>query len=638
MPQIREQLILEDRFTQPFTEFIQLAQRAASSMDMLQGSLSNIETATARTALATESLGTSFSRSTASGASTSTAVDGLTRRLLGLASAYAGLQTVSGLVNLSDTFTQTTARLDLMNDGLQTTQELTRMIYQSAQASRGSFTETANMVAKLGTLAGNAFDNTQEIVAFAEQLNKQMAISGTTAQEGSAAMLQLTQAMSSGVLRGEELNSVMEQTPMIANTIAEYLGVSTGKMREMAAEGQITAEVVKNAMFWAADETNAKFEEMPMTWAQVWQSFKNTATMALQPVLNAINWLANNIQIIAPIVLGLAAAFGIFLIAANWIQICAAVTNFLTAAQAMLGAVMATVWGPIVIMIVLVIAAIYAVVAAINMLTGSTISATGLITGAIAAALAFVGNIFVAAFNLIMDGLVFVVNGFIGVANIIATVFSNPARAAVGIIHGMADAILSILEGIASAIDTLFGSNLAGAVSGWRSKLSGWVNEKWGDLDVVIEPFDAESLHMDRFNYGEAFDAGYDWGSNLNFGGLLGGGDMPSVSVPEVSAPGAAIPSDLLGDIGKSSGTTADNTGALKKSVDMTNEDLQMLVDLAERQYVAQVNLTSQTPVINVTGQNTGNTAADRTALADAIKTVLLEQRASGTYRAYARV
>lgn len=633
MPQIREQLILEDHFTQSFTEFIQFAQRAASSMDTLQGSLSNIETATARTALATESLGTSFSRSTASSASTSTAVDGLTRRLLGLASAYVGIQTVSGLVNLSDTFTQTTARLDLMNDGLQTTQELTQMIYQSAQASRGSFTETANMVAKLGTLAGNAFDNTQEIVAFAEQLNKQMAISGTSAQEGSAAMLQLTQAMSSGVLCGEELNSVMEQTPMIANTIAEYLGVSTGKMREMAAEGQITAEVVKNAMFWAADETNAKFEEMPMTWAQVWQSFQNTATMALQPVLNAINWLANNIQIIAPIVLGLATAFGVFLIAANWIQICAAVTNFLTTAQAMLGAVMATVWGPIVIVIVLVIAAIYAVVAAINMLTGSTISATGLITGAIAAALAFIGNIFVAAFNLIVDGLVFVVNGFIGVANIIATVFSNPARAAVGIIHGMADAILSILEGIASAIDTLFGSNLAGAVSGWRSKLSGWVNEKWGDLDVVIEPFDAESLHMDRFNYGDAFSAGYDWGSNLSFGGLPSGGDMPSVAIPA-----AADPSSLLGDIGKSSGKTADNTGALKKSVDMTNEDLQMLVDLAERQYVAQVNLTSQTPVINVTGQNTGNTAADRTALADAIKTVLLEQRASGTYRAYARV
>lgn len=633
MPNIREELTLVDNFSSQFTRFIQLAEQSAASVMDLRGSLNNIETTTARAALATEQLAQQMSGAGRQADNAGNSIGGLMGKVKGLVASYVGLQTLTGLVNLSDTFTQTTARIDLMNDGLQTTQELTQMIYQSAQNSRGAFDATAAMVSKLGTLAGNAFNSSQEIIAFVEQLNKQMALSGTSVQEGQAAMLQLTQAMASGVLRGEELNSVMEQTPMIAQTIAGYLGVNTGKLREMASEGLVTAEIVKNAMFDAAKETNAAFNDMPMTWAQVWQSFKNTATMALQPVLNGINWLANNIDIVAPLVLGLAGAFAVFLIAANWIQICAAVTNFLTTAQAMLGAVMATVWGPIVIVIVLVIAAIYAVVAAINKLTGSTISATGLITGAIAAALAFIGNIFVAAFNLIMDGLVFVVNGFIGVANIIATVFSNPARAAVGIIHGMADAILSILEGIASAIDTLFGSNLAGAVSGWRSTLSGWVNEKWGDLDVVIEPFDAESLHMDRFNYGDAFSAGYDWGSGLSFDGLLGGGSMPSVSVPA-----AADPSSLLGDIGKSSGKTAGNTSALKDAVDMTNEDLKMLVDMAERQYVAQVNLTAQSPVINITGQNTGNTADDRAAMADAVKRVLLEQRASGTYRAYARV
>lgn len=633
MPNIREELTLVDNFSSPFTRFIQLAEQSAASVMDLRGSLNNIETTTARAALATEQLAQRMSGASRQADNAGNAISGLMGRVQGLIASYVGLQTVGGLVNLSDTFTQTTARIDMMNDELQSTQELIRMIYQSAQASRGSFDATASMVSKLGTLAGNAFNSSQEIVAFAEQLNKQMALSQAGTEARQAAMLQLTQAMASGVLRGEELNAVFEHTSTIAQTIADYLGVNPGKLREMASEGLVTAEVVKNAMFWAAEETNQKFEQIPMTWADVWNSFKNTATMALQPVLNGINWMANNIDIVAPLVLGLAGAFAVFLIAANWIQICAAVTNFLTTAQAMLGAVMATVWGPIVIVIVLVIAAIYAVVAAINMLTGSTISATGLITGAIAAALAFIGNIFVAAFNLIMDGLVFVVNGFIGVANIIATVFSNPARAAVGIIHGMADAILSILEGIASAIDTLFGSNLAGAVSGLRSKLSGWVNEKWGDLDVVIEPFDAESLHMDRFNYGDAFGAGYDWGSNLSFGGLPSGGGMPSVSIPA-----AADPSSLLGDIGKSSGKTADNTGALKDAVDMTNEDLKMLVDMAERQYVAQVNLTAQSPVINITGQNTGNTADDRAAMADAIKRVLLEQRASGTYRAYARV
>lgn len=634
MPQIREQLILEDQFSQPFTEFIQLAQRAASSMDMLQGSLSNIETATARTALATENLGTSFSRSTASSASTSTAVDGLTRRLLGLASAYMGIQTVSGLVNLSDTFTQTTARLDLMNNGLQTTQELTQMIYQSAQASRGSFTETANMVAKLGTLAGNAFKNaqgivnTQEIVAFAEQLNKQMAISGTSAQEGSAAMLQLTQAMSSGVLRGEELNSVMEQTPMIANTIAEYLGVSTGKMREMAAEGQITAEVVKNAMFWAADETNAKFEEMPMTWAQVWQSFQNTAIMVFQPVLNAINAIANNISWLGPLVAGLGIAFGIFLIAANWIKICSAVSAAFGAIQTAVAAVTATAWGWPLIIIAALIGIFFAAVAAVNYFSGSSVSAVGIITGVFSALVGFLYNtVIVNLWNL-----------FAMFANFLANVFKNPIGAIKVLFYDMATTVLGYISNIAHAIENLLNA-IPGVEVSITGKLDSWLN----NVKTAAANARSENEFVEYFkpleykDLTQSFTSGYESGANFSnsvkdfFG--VGGGDMPSVSVPT-----AADPSSLLGDIGKSSGKTADNTGALKKSVDMTNEDLQMLVDLAERQYVAQVNLTSQTPVINVTGQNTGNTAADRTALADAIKTVLLEQRASGTYRAYARV
>ena len=634
MPQIREQLILEDHFTQSFTEFIQFAQRAASSMDMLQGSLSNIETATARTALATENLGTSFSRSTASSASTSTAVDGLTRRLLGLASAYVGIQTVSGLVNLSDTFTQTTARLDLMNDGLQTTQELTQMIYQSAQASRGSFTETANMVAKLGTLAGNAFKNTQgivntqEIVAFAEQLNKLMAISGTSAQEGSAAMLQLTQAMASGVLRGEELNSVMEQTPMIANTIAEYLGVSTGKLREMAAEGQITAEVVKNAMFWAAEETNAKFEEMPMTWAQVWQSFQNTAMMVFQPVLNAINAIANNISWLGPLVAGLGVAFGIFLIAANWIKICSAVSTAFGAIQTAVAAVTATAWGWPLIIIAALIGIFFAAVAAVNYFSGSSVSAVGIITGIFSALVSFLYNtVIVNLWNL-----------FAAFANFIANVFRDPIGAIKVLFLDMATTVLGYISNIAHAIENLLNA-IPGVEVSITGKLDSWLN----NVKTAAANARSESEFVEYFkpleykDLTQSFTSGYESGANFSnsvkdfFG--VGGGNMPSVSVPA-----AADPSSLLGDIGKSSGKTADNTGALKKSVDMTNEDLQMLVDLAERQYVAQVNLTSQTPVINVTGQNTGNTAADRTALADAIKTVLLEQRASGTYRAYARV
>ena len=232
-----------------------------------------------------------YNRSVRSGAS---AMDGLTRKVAGLVATYVSLQTVSKAMDLSDTMTQTTARLDMMNDGLQTTEQLQQMIYQSAQRSRGSYQESADAVAKMGIMAKDAFNSNAELVAFVEQLNKQFTIAGTSQEGVSAAMLQLTQAMSSGVLRGEELNSVFEQAPTIIQSIADYLDVPIGQIREMAAEGQISSEIVKNALLSAAEETDAKFAQMPMTWGQVFTSVKNQALMAFQPVLDKINEIANN--------------------------------------------------------------------------------------------------------------------------------------------------------------------------------------------------------------------------------------------------------------------------------------------------------------------------------------------------------
>ena len=159
--------------------------------------------------------------------------------------------------------TTTRARLDLMNDGLQTTAELQDMIMESANRSRASYQTTADAVAKMGVMAGDAFSSNEELIMFSELINKQFAIAGTSAAGIDAAMLQLTQAMSSGVLRGEELNSIFEQAPTIIQTIADYLGVPIGKIREMAAEGQITSEIVKNAMLASADEINARFDSRP---------------------------------------------------------------------------------------------------------------------------------------------------------------------------------------------------------------------------------------------------------------------------------------------------------------------------------------------------------------------------------------
>lgn len=216
------------------------------------------------------------------------------------------------ILQLADSMTTTRARLDLMNDGLQTTAELQDMIVKSANRSRAAYSTTADAVAKMGIMAGDAFSSNEELIAFSELINKQFTIAGTSAAGIDAAMLQLTQAMSSGVLRGEELNSVFEQAPTIIQTIADYLGVPIGKIREMAAEGQITSTIAKNAMLASADEINAKFASMPMTFSQVWTIAKNIALEAFTPVLTLIGqgaqWIYDNWSTIAPIFWGLAAA------------------------------------------------------------------------------------------------------------------------------------------------------------------------------------------------------------------------------------------------------------------------------------------------------------------------------------------
>ncbi|MDE6491788.1 MAG: tape measure protein, partial [Lactobacillus sp.] len=206
-------------------------------------------------------------------------------------------------MEISDDFAQTTARLDMMNQSFnqanntaKKTDDLVNFVYQSAQNARGSFADMAAVVAKFGNNAKDAFGSQEEVVAFANLIQKQMTIAGASTQEASNAMLQLSQALGSGVLRGDELNSIFEQAPNLIQSIADYLEVPIGKIREMAADGELSAGVVKAAIFNSADEINAKFSQMPMTWGQVFTAMKNTALMQFQPVLNKINELANNPQ------------------------------------------------------------------------------------------------------------------------------------------------------------------------------------------------------------------------------------------------------------------------------------------------------------------------------------------------------
>lgn len=559
-----------------------------------------------------------------------------------LAGGYIGLQGGKELLQMSDSLVSTTARLNSINDGLQTTAQLNRMIFQSANRARGSYAETAAMVSKLGLLAGDAFGNTQEIVAFAEQLNKQMVISGTKTAEGQAAMLQLTQAMASGVLRGEELNSILEQTPMIAQTIANYLGVNVGQMREMASEGAITADIVKNAMFAAAEETNAKFEEMPMTWGQVWTKFQNYATMGLRPVLLGLSWLANNIAIIGPLVLGAGAAFAIFQVAANWTKIATVATaayhgavtllsigygvltgNTAAASAATMVFNSALLASPItwVLMgLALIVGALYAGVAAYNHFTGASVSATGIIAGVMSMLGAHVYNT-----------VAFMYNGFAIFANFIGNVFNNPVAAVKVLFYDMAQTVLGYLLNIANGIEGLV-NKIPGVTVDLTSGVESWINNLGAKSAAVKESSGWKEYFspMEYKDYGSAFSSGYDKGSNF-FSNIFGGG--VGADLGNFSAGGAS-----LGDINDKLGGIGKDVGSIKKSVDMSKEDIKLMVDMATQRYVNKINLTAQTPVITVNGANTGNTEADRKAMADVMALILQEQLAAGSAKSTARV
>lgn len=540
--------------------------------------------------------------------------DALASAVKRLAASYLSIQGLKKAVDLSDGLVSTRARLDRMNDGLQTTQQLETMIYQSAQRSRGNFMDTMGLVSQLGTMAGSAFGNTKEIVQFAEQLNKQLALSGASGQAAQAAILQLEQGLASGVLRGDELNSVMEQAPAIARAIADYLQVDMGKLREMGAQGQITAAIVKNAMFAAAAETNAEFAKTPMTWAQVWTVASNAAIRALDPLLAAINWVANNIQTVVPIVISLGTAFGVLLIAANWTNILAFASEKAAAAQAFLNAVMAANPAALAAAAVLVlVAALYSGVAVMNHFAGTSVSATGIITGAFAVMGAFVFN----------SVLVPLQNGFAMFANFVGNVFTNPVAAVKVLFYDMAITVLQYMQNIASAVEGLI-NMIPGVTVDLTSGLGGWITDlaKKRSDEIQNSGYTEYVKPWENMDLGSAYTRGYDWGSNLSLGNLFGPGGLGDLGVPQ-----AADVNSLLNNVG----AIKNNTGKIAKTVDLSDEQLKMMVDIAERKFVNNINLTSQAPVITVQGQNTGNTEADRQSLADLLGDLIMERVQSGS-------
>ena len=562
------------------------------------------------------------------------ATDGLLNKVKGIASTYLGMKAAKGSFELSDTITQTNARLNMMNDGLQTTDELNDMIYASAQRSRGSYLETADAVSKLGLMAGDAFSDNKETIAFMEQVNKQFKIAGTEASGIDAAMLQLTQAMGSGVLRGEEYNSILEQAPNIIQSIADYMNVPKGKLKDMAAEGKITADIVKAAMFAASDETNAKFESMPKTWSDIWTSMKNRVIKALNPVLTKINQLANS-EIVQSTVDGLINAFSVIsgvltsvfdkvcdvynFVADNWSQISPIVNGIVSVLAVLVAVILAykvcmllataaqwlyntalfgcpLVW--ILAIIIIVIAAIYGIIAVINKVTGSTISATGVIMGALAVAGAFIWDLFLGLLDLVLGIINYWVNPFIAFANFFGNLFNDPIGAVIHLFGDLADNVLGVIQKIASALDFVFGSNMADTVQGWRDGLSTKVDNMAkeygnGEYEQIMSALDlsVDDLGLKRIEYSDAWSAGYSAGENIesgiddffNFDGLS---DFENQWDP-VGYGG------VLDDISESTDETAQNTGK-------NTEELSYLRDIAEREAINR--FTTAEVKIDMTG------------------------------------
>lgn len=579
------------------------------------------------------------------------AMGGLVAKAIALASAYMG---VNKLVDMSDDITSIIARLNMMNDGAQTTSELFDMVYQSAQNARTPISDMADIVARFGNNAKGVFGSSREVVDFANLIQKQMTIGGADTQAAANAMFQLTQAMGAGVLRGDELNSIWDQAPNLIQTIADYMNVPIGSIRKLAEEGRITADIVKNAMFAASNEINEKFEQMPMTWGQVWNIISNAALKLMQPLLEVINQIANNEQFQA--------------FAANAVNAVGLISNALIGLIDLIGSVASFVtdnWGmiePVVMGIVTALVAYNTVMAITNVLNtisairagvkaaadamqaGATFAATvaqyGLnsallacpLTWIIGLVLALVAVIFVVAnsiaktssvansgFGVITGGINVVMQFFknlgllvadiaLGITNAIQALASNMGIAFHNAIAGiqswfydLLSTALSVVAGIAEALNKLpfvdfdF-SGISNAASDYAAKSKAAAESKQEYQDVG-QAFEKGMSTFDAFSdgwAGKAFKAGAKWGDGVSdkvsgalngFKGSTGGADPSNAFGAGGYSAGSHAPSGY-DSVPNDIANTAKNTKKSADSLDITNEDLQYLRDIAERDVI----------------------------------------------------
>lgn len=581
-----------------------------------------------------------FNQSLQNGASESSNLVSAIKRMAG---AYLSIQTAGKILEMSDEITQTTSRLNMMNDGLQSTADLYNMVYVAANDARGSLGDMASVVARFGNNAKDAFSSSAEVVQFANLVQKQMTIAGASTQEAANAELQLSQALGSGVLRGDELNSIFEQAPNLIQNIADYLDVPIGKIRSMAQDGELSADVVKQAVFAATDEINANFESMPMTWGQMWTVFQNNATMAFQPVLQRLNDLANtdgfqtfatnaindlavvagvvldifegigsvgtfvsdNWQIIGPIVEGVAAALTVYY---GWQLLSTSATKAAAAAQWIYNAAMNA--NPAAIVAISIGALIVLIGILANKFTGTghiAQSVFGMITGGINVVIQYFKN----------WGLT-VADIFIGIWNAggacatnVEIAFHNAISHVQALWYNMLSTALTVVSGICSALNKLpfvdFDySGITGAADNYASKAAAAAgNTK--DYASVPAAFSKGVKTYDTYQKGwvnDAYTAGAAWGDGVT-SKIKNTLSSKATNIPNANN----YPNALASSNSATAANTADtakNTAKTANTLSASSEDLKYLRDIADREYVNKFT-TAQIKVEMINHNNVNN-------------------------------
>lgn len=581
-----------------------------------------------------------FNQSLQNGASESSNLVSAIKRMAG---AYLSIQTAGKILEMSDEITQTTSRLNMMNDGLQSTADLYNMVYVAANDARGLLGDMASVVARFGNNAKDAFSSSAEVVQFANLVQKQMTIAGASTQEAANAELQLSQALGSGVLRGDELNSIFEQAPNLIQNIADYLDVPIGKIRSMAQDGELSADVVKQAVFAATDEINANFESMPMTWGQMWTVFQNNATMAFQPVLQRLNDLANtdgfqtfttnaindlavvagvvldifegigsvgtfvsdNWQIIGPIVEGVAAALTVYY---GWQLLSTSATKAAAAAQWIYNAAMNA--NPAAIVAISIGALIVLIGILANKFTGTghiAQSVFGMITGGINVVIQYFKN----------WGLT-VADIFIGIWNAggacatnVEIAFHNAISHVQALWYNMLSTALTVVSGICSALNKLpfvdFDySGITGAADNYASKAAAAAgNTK--DYASVPAAFSKGVKTYDTYQKGwvnDAYTAGAAWGDGVT-SKIKNTLSSKATNIPNANNyPNALVSSNAA--TAANTADTAKNTAKTANTLSASSEDLKYLRDIADREYVNKFT-TAQIKVEMINHNNVNN-------------------------------